>query len=104
MERMELMACTLGLLSLMGVAKGATNQSNTASQLHWQQQQQQLKFSIDFQSIVDDLHEPHLTRTSVIFGLTKVVNGSQVNAQCEAHLRQVQRGILSKQPWAMKGE
>ncbi|KAH8365985.1 hypothetical protein KR093_007917, partial [Drosophila rubida] len=47
-------------------------------------------------------HEPHLTRTSVIFGLTKVVNGSNVNARCESQLRQVQRGILSKQPWAMK--
>ncbi|KAH8302116.1 hypothetical protein KR044_002885, partial [Drosophila immigrans] len=48
------------------------------------------------------LHEPHLTRTSVIFGLTKVVNESNVNAKCESQLRQVQRGILSKQPWAMK--
>ncbi|XP_002007074.2 nose resistant to fluoxetine protein 6 [Drosophila mojavensis] len=114
MELMELMVRTLGLLSLMGVAKGAINQSNTASQLQWQlqqqqlqqqqqqQQQQKLKFSIDFPSIVDDFYEPHLTRTSVIFGLTKVVNASQVNAQCKAHLRQVQRGILSKQPWAMK--
>ncbi|KAH8300672.1 hypothetical protein KR018_006211 [Drosophila ironensis] len=47
-------------------------------------------------------HEPHLIRSSVIFGLTKVANGSNVNPSCHTHLQQVQRGILGKQPWAMK--
>ncbi|XP_033155765.1 nose resistant to fluoxetine protein 6 [Drosophila mauritiana] len=47
-------------------------------------------------------HETHLTRSSVIFGLTKVANESNVSPSCHAHLKQVQRGILSRQPWAMK--
>ncbi|XP_017077650.1 nose resistant to fluoxetine protein 6 [Drosophila eugracilis] len=47
-------------------------------------------------------HEPHLIRSSVIFGLTKVANESNVNPRCHAHLKQVQRGILSKQAWAIK--
>lgn len=114
----------------LGVAKGNTNQSNpttttTTTATQWQQQQQQQKqynrlndslqqeqqvqpqqqlSSVDalVGTEFSKLHEPHLTRTSVIFGLTKVANESNVNAKCESELRQVQRGILSKQPWAMK--
>jgi len=115
----------------LGVAKGNTNQSNpttTTTATQWQQQQQQQQYhrlndslqqeqqvqqqqqqqlsSVDalLGTEFSKLHEPHLTRTSVIFGLTKVANESNVNAKCESQLRQVQRGILSKQPWAMKGE
>lgn len=55
-------------------------------------------------AIVNSPHEKHLTRTSVIFGLTKVANESTVSQKCHAQLRQVQRGILGKQPWAMKGK
>ncbi|XP_017124372.1 nose resistant to fluoxetine protein 6 [Drosophila elegans] len=51
---------------------------------------------------VQSRHEPHLIRSSVIFGLTKVANESNVSPSCHAHLKQVQRGILSKQPWAIK--
>ncbi|KAH8401428.1 hypothetical protein KR009_005366 [Drosophila setifemur] len=54
------------------------------------------------ESIIFAQHEPHLIRSSVIFGLTKVANESNVSPSCHAHLQQVQRGILSKQPWAMK--
>ncbi|XP_034483397.1 nose resistant to fluoxetine protein 6 [Drosophila innubila] len=109
----------------LGVAKGIANQSSpttatatvtTATQ--WQQQHQhRLNDSLQHKEQVQQklasvdallgaefsrLHEPHLTRTSVIFGLTKMANESNVNAKCESQLRQVQRGILSKQPWAMK--
>lgn len=101
------------LALLLCAAKGASNQST-----QWQQQQPQsygnhtLHEELELTerdshrevNFVDDHLEPHLTRTSVIFGLTKVVNGSSnVNAVCQAQLRHVQRGILSKQPWAMKG-
>lgn len=102
---------------LLSAAKGASNQSST----QWQQQQQhgysnhtQQEQQVEPDSLLDTSHmqgahlEPHLTRTSVIFGLTKVVNesaggGGNVNPVCQAQLRHVQRGILSKQPWAMKG-
>ncbi|KAL7734231.1 hypothetical protein ACLKA6_011899 [Drosophila palustris] len=109
------------ILIFLGVAKGIANQSNpttTTTTTQWQQQQQQPQYYHSNDSLqqkqqlpaVDaligaefsQLHEPHLTRTSVIFGLTKVANESNVNARCESQLRQVQRGILSKQPWAMK--
>lgn len=110
----------------LGVAKGIANQSNpttatTTATTQWQQQQQQqpqyyhsndsLQQKQQLPSVdaligaeFSQLHEPHLTRTSVVFGLTKVANESNVNARCASQLRQVQRGILSKQPWAMKGE
>ncbi|XP_016972375.1 nose resistant to fluoxetine protein 6 [Drosophila rhopaloa] len=51
---------------------------------------------------VQSRNEPHLIRSSVIFGLTKAANESNVSPSCHNHLKQVQRGILSKQPWAMK--
>ncbi|EDW85677.1 uncharacterized protein Dwil_GK23026 [Drosophila willistoni] len=43
-----------------------------------------------------------LARSSVIFGLTKVVNESRVSGMCYAQLQQIQRAILNKQAWAMK--
>lgn len=92
-------------------AKGATNQSTRWQQklqnygnytIHEEQELTERDSQLE-DNFADHL-EPHLTRTSVIFGLTKVVNGSSnVNAVCQAQLRHVQRGILSKQPWAMKG-
>ncbi|EDV95605.1 GH15688 [Drosophila grimshawi] len=101
---------SLCLLALLGVAKGATNQSSstttqtTATSNTWQQQQQPVEYykHLNAAANLGDFHEPHLTRSSVIFGLTKVVNENNVNLLCESHLRQVQHGILSKQPWAMK--
>lgn len=100
---------------LLSAAKGASNQSST----QWQPQhvysnhtQLEQQVEVEPDSLLDMPHmqgahlEPHLTRTSVIFGLTKVVNESgsgNVNPLCQAQLRHVQRGILSKQPWAMKG-
>lgn len=111
----------------LGVAKGISNQSNptatvTTTTPQWHQQQQthqRLNDSLQQQEQVQQklpsfdavfgaefsrLHESHLTRTSVIFGLTKVANESNVNDKCESQLRQVQHGILRKQPWAMKGK
>ncbi|KAH8343231.1 hypothetical protein KR059_007193 [Drosophila kikkawai] len=107
------------LLMLLGLwlgsvlAKGANNQTNNAQT--WQQQPHYQSHSNESQllpeepalmelspPIVSSPHETHLTRTSVIFGLTKVANESSVSHKCHAQLRQVQRGILAKQPWAMK--
>ncbi|XP_017071544.1 nose resistant to fluoxetine protein 6 [Drosophila eugracilis] len=111
------------LLMLLGLwlgtvlAKGASNQTTTSQTWQYQQQQQryrnQLNESLSQQpeeleilettsAIVSSPHESHLTRTSVIFGLTKVANESSVSQKCHAQLRQMQRGILGKQPWAMK--
>ncbi|SPP75783.1 nose resistant to fluoxetine protein 6 [Drosophila guanche] len=53
-------------------------------------------------SQLDRHHEAHLIRSSVIFGLTKAANESNVNGACHTQMQQVQRGILSRQPWAMK--
>ncbi|KAH8286867.1 hypothetical protein KR018_003134 [Drosophila ironensis] len=104
----------LGLTVDFGVlAKGASNQSTPQT---WQRYQNPLNISqslsdeeaasetsaTDPSAIVISPHETHLTRTSVIFGLTKVANESSVSQKCHAQLRQVQRGILGKQPWAMK--
>ncbi|EDV50944.1 nose resistant to fluoxetine protein 6 [Drosophila erecta] len=96
------------------LAKGASNQSATTSSQAWQRYHSQALNKS--QSPPDELeildapatveihspHETHLTRTSVIFGLTKVANESSVSQKCHAQLRQMQRGILGKQPWAMK--
>uniref|UniRef100_A0A6P4ECQ7 Nose resistant to fluoxetine protein 6-like n=1 Tax=Drosophila rhopaloa TaxID=1041015 RepID=A0A6P4ECQ7_DRORH len=115
----------LVLLMLLGLwlgsvlAKGASNQSTSQTWQHQQQQQQQryqsqlnesqsqpeeLEILETTSAVVSSPHETHLTRTSVIFGLTKVANESSVSQKCHAQLRQVQRGILGKQPWAMKGK
>lgn len=50
-----------------------------------------------------DRHGAFLARSSVIYGLAELANASNVNALCHAQLKHVQRGILSRQPWAMKG-
>ncbi|XP_060657604.1 nose resistant to fluoxetine protein 6 [Drosophila nasuta] len=47
-------------------------------------------------------HDAHLARSSIIYGLAEVANVSNVNAVCHAQLKHVQRGVLGKQPWAMK--
>ncbi|XP_017840105.1 nose resistant to fluoxetine protein 6 [Drosophila busckii] len=75
------------LLTWLGAAKGATNQSAA----HWhdysykhlnqteplnQQQQPDLAQLSELQQFE---HEPHLTRSSVIFGLTKVANKSNLS-------------------------
>ncbi|XP_039956789.1 nose resistant to fluoxetine protein 6-like [Bactrocera tryoni] len=48
-----------------------------------------------------ELYE-YLRRTSVIFGLASMANGSNVNTVCSRQMRHIQRGILRKEPWAMK--
>lgn len=53
---------------------------------------------------VNDRHKAQLAHSSIIYGLAEVANASNVNAICYAQLKQVQRGILNKQPWAMKGD
>ncbi|XP_054739834.1 nose resistant to fluoxetine protein 6-like [Anastrepha obliqua] len=44
----------------------------------------------------------YLRHTSIIFGLTSVANDSNVNLACHRQMRQIQHGILRKEPWAMK--
>ncbi|KAH8371386.1 hypothetical protein KR093_007149 [Drosophila rubida] len=43
-----------------------------------------------------------LVHSSIVYGLAEVANASNVNAVCHAQLKHVQRGVLGKQPWAMK--
>lgn len=116
----------LGLTVDFGVlAKGASNKTTSQTWHQHQHQQHQQHYPNQLNAsqsqslsdeepavleadtssaIVSSPHEKHLTRTSVIFGLTKVANESSVSQKCHAQLRQVQRGILGKQPWAMKGK
>lgn len=51
-----------------------------------------------------DRHEALLAQSSIIYGLTEVANASNVNPICHAQLKHVQRSILNKQPWALKGD
>ncbi|XP_037954991.1 nose resistant to fluoxetine protein 6-like [Teleopsis dalmanni] len=46
--------------------------------------------------------ESHLEKSSVIYALAKLANESNVNAACHTQLKQIQRGILRRSPWAMK--
>ncbi|KAH8339961.1 hypothetical protein KR067_003820 [Drosophila pandora] len=100
----------LALCLLIPVAHGAVNESTLR---HHHFNYGLLNTSLDYtpevtrgsdesRAIIHSHHEPHLIRSSVIFGLTKMANSSQVSPSCYSHLQQVQRGILSKQPWAMK--
>lgn len=54
--------------------------------------------------LMQSSYAKHLERSSVIFGLTLIANESVVSDVCQKHLKRVQRGILQKQPWAMKGK
>uniref|UniRef100_A0A0A1WML0 Nose resistant to fluoxetine protein 6 n=1 Tax=Zeugodacus cucurbitae TaxID=28588 RepID=A0A0A1WML0_ZEUCU len=56
---------------------------------------------MDFRDKDYELYE-YLRRTSVIFGLATMVNGSNVNSACSRQMRHIQMGILHKEPWAMK--
>ncbi|KAH8319680.1 hypothetical protein KR074_003519 [Drosophila pseudoananassae] len=100
----------LALCLLIPVADGAVNESTLR---HHHFNYGLLNASLDYtpevsrgseesRAIIHSHHEPHLIRSSVIFGLTKVANSSNVSPSCYNHLQQVQRGILNKQPWAMK--
>lgn len=53
--------------------------------------------------LITPSYETHLVKSSIIYGLAKTVNASGVNQECYRHLRSIQRGILRKEPWAMKG-
>ncbi|XP_013103772.1 nose resistant to fluoxetine protein 6 [Stomoxys calcitrans] len=53
-------------------------------------------------NLIAPTYEYHLEKSSIIYGLVKVANGSNVNPSCHRHLGSVRRGILRKEPWAMK--
>ncbi|EDW01814.1 nose resistant to fluoxetine protein 6 [Drosophila grimshawi] len=50
----------------------------------------------------DDRYAAMLACSSVIYGLAEVANASNTSPICLTQLQHLQRGILSKQPWAMK--
>ncbi|XP_061401258.1 uncharacterized protein LOC133337009 [Musca vetustissima] len=56
---------------------------------------------IDY-NVVAPRFEDHLERSSIIYGLVKVANESNVNPSCHRHLKSIRRGILRKEPWAIK--
>lgn len=58
---------------------------------------------IDY-SLIAPSYEAHLVKSSIIYGLAKTANASSVNQECYRHLRNIQKSILRKEPWAMKGE
>lgn len=61
--------------------------------------------TVDDEEILDLLtksYETHLERSSVIYGLTKVANETLVNSECYRQLKHIRRGILRKEPWALK--
>lgn len=58
---------------------------------------------MDFRDKNYEVYE-YLRRTSLIFGLASMANGSNVNTVCSRQMRHIQQGILRKEPWAMKGE
>lgn len=53
--------------------------------------------------LITPSYETHLVKSSIIYGLAKTANLSSVNQECYSHLRSIQKGILRKEPWAMKG-
>ncbi|KAM7343794.1 nose resistant to fluoxetine protein 6-like [Cochliomyia hominivorax] len=53
-------------------------------------------------NLIAPSYETHLVKSSIIYGLAKTVNASNVNRECYRHLRNIQKGILRKEPWAMK--
>ncbi|XP_065368747.1 nose resistant to fluoxetine protein 6-like [Calliphora vicina] len=53
-------------------------------------------------NLISPSYETHLVKSSIIYGLAKTVNASSVNQECYRHLRNIQKGILRKEPWAMK--
>lgn len=54
-------------------------------------------------NIIAPSYEDHLEKSSIIYGLVKVANASNVNPSCHRHLSNIRKGILRKEPWAMKG-
>ncbi|XP_067634108.1 nose resistant to fluoxetine protein 6-like [Eurosta solidaginis] len=56
---------------------------------------------LDLKETNYELYE-YLRRSSIIFGLASMANGSNVNAACSRQMKQIQYGILRKEPWAMK--
>ncbi|XP_075168239.1 nose resistant to fluoxetine protein 6-like [Haematobia irritans] len=53
-------------------------------------------------NLIAPTYEDHLEKSSIIYGLVKVANGSNVNPSCHRHMSNIRRGILRKEPWAMK--
>ncbi|XP_073848850.1 nose resistant to fluoxetine protein 6-like isoform X2 [Musca autumnalis] len=53
-------------------------------------------------NLIAPRYEDHLERSSIIYGLVKVANESNVNPSCHRHLKNIRRGILRKEPWAIK--
>lgn len=115
-------AALLGLpLVLLGMCSGVQAELNDSPQLRLVEQGHKLLNGTNVWSVLpvslpllvpahigkdvqeSDRHGAFLARSSVIYGLAELANSSNVNALCHAQLKQVQRGILSRQPWAMKG-
>uniref|UniRef100_A0A1A9WE38 Nose resistant-to-fluoxetine protein N-terminal domain-containing protein n=1 Tax=Glossina brevipalpis TaxID=37001 RepID=A0A1A9WE38_9MUSC len=46
--------------------------------------------------------ESFMERSSIIFGLTKIVDEHNVNTNCYRHLKDIRNGILQKEIWAIK--
>lgn len=115
-------AALLGLpLLLLGICSGVQAELNDSTQLRLVEQKNKLLNGTNVWSALPvslpllvpahiekdvqetDRHGAFLARSSVIYGLAELANSSNVNTLCHAQLKHVQRGILSRQPWAMKG-
>nr|XP_014094116.1 nose resistant to fluoxetine protein 6 [Bactrocera oleae]XP_036233465.1 nose resistant to fluoxetine protein 6 [Bactrocera oleae] len=75
------------------------NRSLNSSTYRYDEYEDEL--DMNFQDKDYEVYE-YLRRTSVIFGLASMANGSNVNTVCSRHMRHMQQGILRKEPWAMK--
>uniref|UniRef100_A0A1A9USB3 Nose resistant-to-fluoxetine protein N-terminal domain-containing protein n=1 Tax=Glossina austeni TaxID=7395 RepID=A0A1A9USB3_GLOAU len=53
-------------------------------------------------NLLEFVNEFHLERSSIVFGLIKVANASNVNSRCHFHLKNIERGVLRKDSWAIK--
>ncbi|KAI9582470.1 hypothetical protein GQX74_009857 [Glossina fuscipes] len=53
-------------------------------------------------NLLEFVNEFHLERSSIVFGLIKVANASNVSSRCHFHLKNIERGVLRKDSWAIK--
>uniref|UniRef100_A0A1A9WWG1 Nose resistant-to-fluoxetine protein N-terminal domain-containing protein n=1 Tax=Glossina brevipalpis TaxID=37001 RepID=A0A1A9WWG1_9MUSC len=59
------------------------------------------KKTINYNSL-ESVNEFHLERSSILFGLIKIANASNVSSRCNLDLKNIQRGVLRKDSWAIK--
>lgn len=50
------------------------------------------------------MNEGYLRQSSIIFGLTKTATYETLNSLCYKQMKEIERAILRKDVWAMKGE